>query len=404
MSLPTIEPLPEENTNLLSGQRPRRHKMVIPTGASERGKLLHDLSLRTVPSFDFYLFSLLSGLVLAAALLLDSPAFFVLGALAAPIMTPVIGVALGTHRWHSILCLPIPGKPWHWQPGRLPVRHGGWPGIYTPPRPCVYPGCPACTVYLARFLVLLLGAGLAAWMTLRSPRQKPAAASIAIAYELYLPISTAGFGLINGSVGLWPGALTLFLIHVVWASLVGTLVLTIGGMRPLRTSGYVLGFLYAGAGLAALAILFSSPLALPKALAPRPSAEPASKFVPYPPSIMPSLTRTLEPSLSLAPPTVTITPTRTLIPSPTPTLTLSPAPTPVWARINASEGNGALIRKEPDYNSPVLSSVLNGTLVEVLMEVKETGGVAWVHIRLVDGRSGWVVRGLLRTATPAPSW
>jgi len=119
---------------------------------------------------------------------------------------------------------------------------------------------------------------------------------------------------------------------------------------------------------------------------------------------MPSLTRTLEPSLSLAPPTVTITPTRTLIPSPTPTLTLSPAPTPVWARINASEGNGALIRKEPDYNSPVLSSVLNGTLVEVLPEVKETGGVAWVHIRLVDGRSGWVVRGLLRTATPAPSW
>jgi len=404
MSLPTIEPLPEENTNLLSGQRPRRHKMVIPTGASERGKLLHDLSLRTVPSFDFYLFSLLSGLVLAAALLLDSPAFFVLGALAAPIMTPVIGVALGTIAGTvSFACQSLGSLGI----GSLVVflcgMAAGLVSTLLPGRAYTQAALHAQFTW-PDFLILLLGAGLAAWMTLRSPRQKPAAASIAIAYELYLPISTAGFGLINGSVGLWPGALTLFLIHVVWASLVGTLVLIIGGMRPLRTSGYVLGFLYAGAGLAALAILFFSPLALPKALAPRPSAEPAGKFVPYQPSIMPSLTRTLEPSLSLAPPTVTITPTRTLIPSPTPTLTLSPAPTPVWARINASEGNGALIRKEPDYNSPVLSSVLNGTLVEVLPEVKETGGVAWVHIRLVDGRSGWVVRGLLRTATPAPSW
>ena len=96
MSLPTIEPLPDENTGLPSGQRRRRRRMVIPPGASERGKFLHDLSLRTVPTFDFYLFSLLAGLVLVAALLLDSPALFVLGALIAPFMAPAVGIALGT--------------------------------------------------------------------------------------------------------------------------------------------------------------------------------------------------------------------------------------------------------------------------------------------------------------------
>jgi hypothetical protein len=79
-------------------------------------------------------------------------------------------------------------------------------------------------------------------------------------------------------------------------------------------------------------------------------------------------------------------------------------PTPVWARISAAEGNGALVRAEPNYDAPVAATLLNGTLVEVLPDVVNNGGVAWVHIRTVNNKEGWIVRTLLRTATPAPSW
>jgi hypothetical protein len=102
--------------------------------------------------------------------------------------------------------------------------------------------------------------------------------------------------------------------------------------------------------------------------------------------------------------TPTVTRTRTLVPTNTPTLTITPDPTPIWARISATGGNGALVRGEANYNATVISSLLNGTLVEVLPEVVNNGGVAWVHIRLVNGKEGWIVRSLLRTATPAPGW
>jgi uncharacterized protein YgiM (DUF1202 family) len=76
----------------------------------------------------------------------------------------------------------------------------------------------------------------------------------------------------------------------------------------------------------------------------------------------------------------------------------------VWARINASQGNGALVRAEPNYDAAVTATLLNGTLVEVLPEVVNNSGVAWVHIRMTNNKEGWIVRTLLRTATPAPGW
>jgi SH3-like domain-containing protein len=87
------------------------------------------------------------------------------------------------------------------------------------------------------------------------------------------------------------------------------------------------------------------------------------------------------------------------------TQTVTPAPTPVWARINAEEGNGAIIREEPNYEGAVIQALLNGTLVEVLPDqVVEVKGTNWVKVRTVDGKQGWIVRFLLRTATPAPGW
>lgn len=378
--------------------------MAIPPGASDRGKFLHDLSLRTVPAFDYFLFSLLSGLVLVAALLLDSQALFVLGALIAPFLSPAVGISLGTIAGQVPFVLQSLGSLGI---GSLIVflcgLGAGWASNLLPGNAFSQALLHAQFTW-PDFLLLSLGAGLASYQVVRAPNQRPLVASVAVAYELYLPAGTAGFGLSSGNSSLWPGALVVFVIHFVWSSLVGTLVLAALGLRPLKTSGYVLGIVYAGIGLAAVAWVILNPPPLPPALVSNTMTGPSGNFVALISSDTPTQSLTPTPSATQAQPTSTITPTRTLLPSRTATLTITPVPTPVWARINASEGGGAFMRTEPNYNAPVLQSILNGTLVEVLPEVIEEGGVAWVHIRLVNGHSGWVVRGLLRTATPAPGW
>ncbi len=378
--------------------------MAIPPGATDRGKFLHDLSLRTVPAFDFFLFSLLAGLVLGAALLLDSPALFLLAALIAPFMAPAVGISLGTIAGEIPFVLQSLGSL---SIGSLIVflcgLMAGWAANLLPERVYTQAALHAQFTW-PDFGLLALGAGLAAFLVLRLPNQKPLVASVAIAYELYLPAGVAGFGWSSGIIPLWPNALVLFLIHLVWAGLIGTLTLGIWGLRPLRTAGYILGLLYTGIGVTAIALTSISMPLLPASLLTETSAWPERKFVILEPSATPSLSPTQAPSLTQALPTTTITPTRTLLPTQTMTLTITPEPTPIWARINSSEGGGALIRQEPNFNAPVMQSILNDTLVEVLPEVQDDGDVAWVHIRLVDGRNGWIVRGLLRTATPAPGW
>jgi hypothetical protein len=228
-------------------------------------------------------------------------------------------------------------------------------------------------------------------------------ASAAIAYELYLPVGVAGFGLASGNSSLWPDGLLIFAIHLIWAALIGTLMLGMLGLRPLKSTGYALGAVYAVIGLALVWTTIRSTPAAPNFVQPLGQLS-AARVATLTPSVPPSQTPSITPSQTPEPPTPTITLTRTLIPSRTPTLTVTTVPTPVWAQISASEGGGALIRAEPNFNAAVIQSLLNGTLVEVLPEVITDGGVAWVHVRLVNGKEGWIVRGLLRTATPAPSW
>jgi hypothetical protein len=379
--------------------------MLLPQDSSERAEYLREMARQAVPSFDFFLFSLISGVALGIALLLDAPALFVLAALAAPFMAPVLGIAVGTVSgtgsfiFQSLgslsigslmvfLCGAAAGLAASFLPDSsftqaLMYSHFHWP----------------------YFFVLALGAGLTAYLTARFPHQKPLAASVAVAYGLYLPVGAAGFGLTANLPGLFPDGLGLFAVHLLWSAVAGILGLFVLRLRPLHASGYVLTVLYAVLGVAMLASLLPPAGPAGAAADPQPGgpALPAmtttseatgtpSPATPAAPS--PSPSATTEP---------TRTPTRTLVPTNTPTLTLTPAATPVYARISASEGGGALVREEPNYSALVVQSVLNGTLVEVLPDFTNSEGVDWAHIRLPGGKEGWIVRTLLRTATPIPN-
>jgi hypothetical protein len=53
----------------------------------------------------------------------------------------------------------------------------------------------------------------------------------------------------------------------------------------------------------------------------------------------------------------------------------------------------------------VIRTYLNNTLVEVLPDTREEGGLVWAHVIVVeDGVEGWILQSLLLVATPAPNW
>ena len=64
--------------------------------SDDRVDFLDKVAHRASPSFDFFLFSLLAGAVIAVGYLLDSEPILVLAAILSPLMAPVIGIALGT--------------------------------------------------------------------------------------------------------------------------------------------------------------------------------------------------------------------------------------------------------------------------------------------------------------------
>jgi len=106
-----------------------------------------------------------------------------------------------------------------------------------------------------------------------------------------------------------------------------------------------------------------------------------------------------------APPTATPTPSTTpsVTPSWTPTFTASP--TPVFAVVNAAEGGGAILRAEPGFGTDQITSVLNGTTVQIIdKKPVEANNVFWLNVRIPDGRQGWMLETTLLVATPAPNW
>jgi len=85
-------------------------------------------------------------------------------------------------------------------------------------------------------------------------------------------------------------------------------------------------------------------------------------------------------------------------------MTITPKPTPVWAMVNSPSSTGIVVREAPSFSSKYLTSLLNGSLVQVLPETEFSDNTYWVHVITESGVEGWVVRNLIATATPAPGW
>jgi hypothetical protein len=386
--LPSSEPI-----QLPPARRRRARRSLVLPGDSERARVLETLGRRAFPTFEFFLFSLLCGAILGAGYLLDSQSLLLLGILLAPLMTPWVGLTLATvtGSWRvffQTLAGLLIGS-------LLIFLGGGLAGLAARtwmPLPMVQANIQS-HLWWPNLFVLALGAILLVASFVRS-EEKPLLASVMVVYELYLPLSAAAFGLGSGAAGIWPNGLLVFLFHFALAVLIGAVTLAVLRFRPLTFAGYLLPV---SAGLASLALIFlmsglghvlagffSPPVVLPT---PTASLVSAAFWTPTP-------SATTHPATS--------TPTLIIPFTPTPSQTPTPRPTPVYARIYS--GNGALVRSAPGSDSPVVKSLIDDYLVEILPEAPVVvDNVTWVHIRTADGIEGWVLQSVLALATPVPA-
>ncbi len=413
MSLPTPEPVPNDAPPSPPSRRRRGRRLTIPFELSERATILEKLAQRTLPSFDFFLFSLLTGAILAAGILLDSPALFFISALTAPLMAPLVGLSLSS----------VIGSGWFFLRTLSGMLVGSLlvfiTGVLAGLASYLLPNLPLkqalahSQITWIDFLVLTAGV-LLFTISFSRKEQKPLIPSVILAYELYLPVGVAGFGLsirlTGGTSNLWPSALVTFIVYFTWAVFLGIITFWIIGIRPLNLFGYALGTLVI---IISLIIGFkvsgmSDVLGRSgSATQTQPAGVPTSKSINTliititPKVVIPSMTLMPDPTTTFTP-TATRTPTHTLVPSATPTETLTPAPTPVWAQVMAK--NGAYVRAEPNSNAKIVDGLLNGTDVQVLPDSVLSGGITWAHIIMNDGIEGWIVQNVLVTATPVPTW
>jgi len=399
MSLPKTEYIPDDPDLMPPARRRRARRLLAPLEADERAIVLDQVRRRTSPSFDFYLFSIVSGVIICLGLLLDAPALLVLGAVFAPLLAPVVGLAFGTvvgsyKFFGSSLVGMVIGSLLVFIVGSI----AGWVGQIWLPSSLILAYMNAELSWI-NFIVLAVGAVFTS-ATMAHHERSPSAPSVAMSYTLYPPLAVAGIGLTSGAPHLFPDGLVVFAIYLTLAVLIGAVTLAILGFRPMTILGYTLGGVIT---LIALALLvgfsafsttlgwFGTPLAVP-------TYTPTATFTHTP--VPPTSTSTYTPVPPTLTPTVTLTQTRT----PTPTETFTPTPVPIYARIQPPEG--AYIRSAPGFDAPILyPGIMQEILVELLGNPQEVDGYAWVQIREVrGGRVGWILQSLLQVATPEPNW
>lgn len=396
-------------------KRAARRQKAIPTSVEGRSKLLQILVQRAYPSYEFFLFATLCGAILGLGYLLDSQAFLIFGILMAPLMSPLMGMTLATvsgttNYFFKTLGAFIVGSIFVFITGALA---GFAARVWLPLT--LTQAFEHSRLWWTDLVVLALGTILLTASFVRSEK-KPFLPSVVVAYELFLPLNAAAFGLASGVSDIFPQGILVFTAHLAWAMLFGALTLFFLGFRPSKISGWLFSLLI-------LVLLFSAlgGLLLPgtnpistsgiqptstrvaEVIGARPDVS-VTKILPTQ-TPLPAATSTKKIAVSTATLGLLPSPEITAEPTFTPTVTLTPEPTPLYARIASSSGGGAYLRREP--GGPVILTLDNDELVQALTAPLEYDGIDWVQVKIMRGTEsfeGWIIQSVLKTATPSPEW
>src|SRR5512138_1001706 len=93
------QPNPDPSQEFVSARARRRRaqrRAYFPTDEAGRAELFSHLARRAYPSYELFVFSVISGVILGLGFFLDAQALLIFGILVAPLMTPWIGISLAT--------------------------------------------------------------------------------------------------------------------------------------------------------------------------------------------------------------------------------------------------------------------------------------------------------------------
>jgi hypothetical protein len=412
------QPHPEQTPEFVSARARRRRALrraQFPTDETERAELFTHLVRRAFPSYELFVFSFVAGAILGLGYLFNTQAWLVFGILVAPLLTPWIGITLSIVAGALRLFLQTLTA---FLISSLIIFGCGFLAGYASRsfQPLTLnEAFLHSRLWWADLVTLTIGAVLITVSFVRS-EDRPYLPSTLLAYELFLPLSAAGFGLgSNTGLGeIWPQGLYVFFVHMAAATLVGLLTLFFLRFQPTSSGGFILTGIVLAIVVAVLVIymdvgsLITGTTALPSH-----SSGPVTvrEVTVTSPNLAENtaVSRTVQATAVLAIPAGTASRTprpsstaSTLGPTDTPTSTVTAEPTAIIGIIRAAEGGGAFIREAP--GGQVLITLANGSTVTIIpADVQEVNGVVWVHVFTIanDERvEGWMIQTVLQTATP----
>lgn len=424
MDINAPPPQPEPEQEFVSARARRRRALrraYFPADEAGRAALFEHLAQRAFPSYELFVFALVAGVILGAGYFVNSQALLIFGILVAPVLTPWIGFSLaaiaGSTRFFlqtfaalllSSFLIFISG-----------LLAGFASRVFGPLN--FNEAFTHSRLWWPDFVTLTIGAVVLTISFVRS-EQRPYLPSALVAYEFFLPLCAAGFGLGSGVSEIWPQGLLVFLAHFSWATFLAILSLFFLRFYPVNFSGISLTAVLLILVIAAITILtgFGQWIGIQAGLATPPPFDQTQGQPASPAAATSTLALVPTASPSQTPPATvfigvpTQTPTRTprptqpsaIPPTQTFTSTVTAEPTPIIAQIRAAEGGGAFIREKP--GGKVLATLGNGATVTIIPnDFQEVNGVIWVHVfaTVNDVRvEGWMIQSLLVTATPIPDW
>ncbi len=213
-------------------------QFIKPLNKERREQIIDTISTGASPGFDYFFLVVLSGAIATLGLINDSAAVIIGAMLVAPLMSPILGVGLGSITADAKLArnsasalvrgaiisillstlLTLTNLYLPFVPSLIEVPNEVL--IRTQPTP--------------NDLIIALAGGLAAAYSLAQPHLSAALPGVAIATALMPPLSSIGIGIALGRWDIAGGAALLFLTNAVTIAFAATLVFFLEGFAPKR--------------------------------------------------------------------------------------------------------------------------------------------------------------------------
>lgn len=209
---------------------------IKPAGQKRRSEIVEDIRTASTPGFDYFFLVILSGSIATLGLINNSPAVIIGAMLVAPLMSPILGIGLGSLTADASLARDSFSALI--RAALLSILLSTLitlSNMYLPFVPSIIE-VPAEVISRTQptpnDLLIALAGGLAASYALAQPHLSAALPGVAIATALMPPLSTIGIGIALGRWDIAIGAALLFLTNAVTIAFSAILIFFLEGFRP----------------------------------------------------------------------------------------------------------------------------------------------------------------------------